>query len=89
MILKYFATEALKVRTQNPMDINICMMALNSERIEREMISYYIAYRLEEEYMVLSNTEIHKKLVVILNKIKRESVGFRKTGRVTSKIILD
>lgn len=89
MVFKYFATEALKVRTQNQMDINICMMALNSSRIEREMINHYISYRLDEEYKVLKNIEIHKKLVLILNKIKKESSGFRRAGRETNKIILD
>ena len=89
LILKYFARAIVTARSQNFLDVNFSMLCLNSERIERETILSYIAYRLEEEIMPVSNIEMHEKLVKILEIIKKESFGLRKRVRTDRKIILD
>ncbi len=89
MILKYYATEALATRTQNQMDITFCMLCLNSDRIERQVICNYIAYKLEEEIKVLDNSAIHNKLVKILGIIKKENSGLKRTRAIGQKIIVD
>ncbi|MCL2593576.1 MAG: hypothetical protein FWD82_09460 [Defluviitaleaceae bacterium] len=89
LILKYFAKEALETRTQNVMDINFCMMALNSGRVERDVILNYIAYKLEEELKPSSNEELHDSLVEVLKVIKRENSGLKRRRVADKKIILD
>ncbi len=89
IILKYFARETLQTRTQNQMDITFCLLCLNNERIEREVIQNYIAYKLEEEINPVSNFTIHTKLVKILEKIKKENSGLKKKIQFGQKIILD
>jgi hypothetical protein len=89
LILKYFAKEALSTRTQNAMDINFCMLCLNSNLIERDTIQNYIAYKLEEEIKELTNIELHEKLVIILEKIKKENFGLRRRASKERRVILD
>jgi hypothetical protein len=89
MVIRYFANAAFKHMTREPMDIHISALALNSTRVERSIICYYIAYRLEEGYALLNNESIHKKLVIILDKIKKETQGVKKKRSVISKIIVD
>ncbi|MCL1924406.1 MAG: hypothetical protein FWF50_02355, partial [Defluviitaleaceae bacterium] len=81
LILKYFARAVVNARSENPLDISFSMLCLNSERIERETILSYIAYRLEEELTPVSNNELHEKLVKVLEIIKRESPGLRRRLR--------
>ena len=92
MILKYFAKEALGSRTQNQMDITFSMLCLNSNRVEKEVIYNYIAYRLTEEIKPLEsleNKDLHEKLVKVLVNIKRENSGLKRSRVSTQKIILD
>jgi len=92
LILKYFAREALAVRPENMLDINFCMMCLNSGRIEREVILQYVGYKLEEDvnsFVNRSNIELHTTMVKILEDIKRESAGLRKRRPERKKIIMD
>ena len=92
LILKYFAREALEVRPENPLDINFCMLCLNSSRIEREAILWYIGYKTEVDVKTLhnlSNIEIHTTMVKILDAIKKESAGLRKRQPNQRKVILD
>jgi len=89
MILKYFAREVLNTRTQNQMDITFSMFCLNSNRVEREVIYNYIAFRLSEEIKPLRNKDLHEKLVKVLGIIKRESSGLKRSRVQSQKIILD
>lgn len=89
LVLKYFAREALAARAQNPLDIHFAMICLSGGRVEREVIQSYIAYKLEETARPLSNGEMHKKLVKILEQIKRESKGPKGRGIAVRKVIVD
>jgi hypothetical protein len=89
LILKYFAEKALAVRTQNAMDLTFCMACLNSVRMERDTVLNYIAYKLEEELKPFTNEELHRKLVKILEIIKRESSGLKSRRFGERKIIVD
>ncbi|MCL2610575.1 MAG: hypothetical protein FWE02_02745 [Defluviitaleaceae bacterium] len=89
LVLKYFARAVITARSENPLDVNFSLLCLNSERIEREPILSYMAYRLEEEITPISNIEMHTKLVKVLEIIKKESFGLRKRTRADRKIILD
>ena len=89
LVLKYFAAQALETRTTDVMDINFCMLCLNSGRIEKSVIQNYIAYKLEEEIKDYTNSELHRKLVTILDKIKRENSGLKRKAAVGRKVIID
>lgn len=89
LILKYFTKEALATRVQNQMDITFCMLCLNNERVERETICHYIAYKLEEEATSLTNAQLHKKLVHILENIKKENGKLKRVKATGQKIIID
>jgi len=92
LVLKYFATEALAVKTQNAMDISFCLTCLNSGRVERDVILNYVAYRQNEavkDIRLLTNEELHKKLVRILEDIKRENKSFKGRGLSERKIVVD
>ena len=92
LILKYFARESLAARAENPLDINFCMLCLNSRIVERETILSYLGYKLGEDIKALgslSNIEIHTRLVKILETIKRESAGLRRRQSSQKKIIMD
>jgi hypothetical protein len=89
LILRYFAEKVLSLRSQNVMDITFCMTCLNNARIERDVILNYIAYKLEEELKPLTNEELHRKLVLILEAIKRENSGLKSRRFGERKIIVD
>lgn len=89
LVLKYFARQALETRTTDVMDINFCMLCLNNTRIEKRVIQNYIAYKLEEELVDDTNSEMHHKLVVILNKIQRENKGLKPKVAKERRIIVD
>lgn len=88
-ILKYFSKAALETKTQNPMDVNFCLLCLNSQRIERDTIYEYINYKLSEDNKKLSNDDIHCKLVKILEQMKRENNNKRKGIKGGRQIIVD
>lgn len=71
LILQYFARELLKNRPANPYDIAFALECLNQERVQRDVIDFYICNRLELDYQSLSNSQIHK----YLNRILLESKG--------------
>ncbi|WP_042473920.1 hypothetical protein [Bacillus ndiopicus] len=67
IMLKYYARELLKNRPTNPYDIAFALECLNQERIEREVVDWYISNRLELAYQALSNEQAHQYLTRILN----------------------
>ena len=92
LIFKYFAREALAVRPDSFLDINFCMMCLNSRLIEKETILSYIGYKNEEDINSIrnfTNMEIHTTMVKILEDIKRESAGLRRRQPLRKKVIMD
>ena len=77
-------------KPENNVDVNFSMMCLNSRQIERETILYYIGYRLDENITgQLSNIEIHKKLVRVLDAIKRDSRRKTRRSPYEKRIIMD
>lgn len=76
IVLQYFARELLKNRPLNPYDIAFALECLNQERVQREVIDFYICNRLELDFQTLSNSQIHK----YLNRILLETKG---GGRMT------
>jgi len=94
LILKYFAREALNVMAGNNsgLDMNFCMLCLNSRRIEREVILNYIAFKHDKDVASLAelrNADIHTFLVKILDDIKKENHGDRKRQSSRKKVIID
>ena len=102
LILKYFAREVLAVRPgvassgaikpESTLDINFCMMCLNSGRIDREVILTYISFKTGKDIKALadlSNVDIHAMLVSILDNIKRENPGHGQRLPVRKKVIMD
>ncbi|KYG92212.1 DNA and RNA helicase [Metasolibacillus sp. FSL H7-0170] len=67
MLLKYYARELLESRSTNPYDISFALQCLNQERIEREVVDWYISSRLEVAYQPLSNKQAHHYLTRILS----------------------
>ena len=65
------------------------MLCLNSQKTERAVIQQYIAYKTGEEKKELSNAEIHKQLVKILEEIRKNSRMIKKKKTTNSKIIMD
>lgn len=70
MILHYFAREMLKSKPSNAYDISFALECLNQERMQREVIDYYISNRLGLEYKEYTNLEIHKYLGRILLEVQ-------------------
>ena len=89
LVLQYFAKEVLAYHIEDAIDFSFCTLCLNSQRIERAVIEQYIAYKTEEAVKELSNYEIHKQLVKILEEIKKKNKMVRKKKASMSKIILD
>lgn len=88
-ILQYFAKEAFTYQLKDGVDNSFCMLCLNSQRIERAVIQQYIAYKMGEMPKELSNTEIHKQLVKILEEIRKNNRMIKKKRTTNSKIIMD
>lgn len=65
-LLKIFAETLLKSNTNSVLDITFVLQCLNSERVQRDCILWYLSKRLEEPYVELTNEEIYKSLVRIV-----------------------
>ena len=89
MILQYFAKEVLTYQVEDERDFSFCLLCLNSQRIERCVIQQYIAYETDTFVKEMSNVEIHKSLVKILEQIKKKSKLVHKKTMINSKIIMD
>ena len=91
-ILKYFARELLKYRTENPHDLAIIYQVLNSEiSISKELLINYIMSRLKEsiESKLENNEDLHKGLTQVLKKAKLEDRGGRRTISGNRRLIVD
>ncbi|MEG0258725.1 MAG: DNA and RNA helicase [Lysinibacillus sp.] len=77
MILQYFSKELLKSRTSNAYDIAFALECLNHDRVQRDVVDFYVSNRLGLEYQEYTNPQIHKYLGRIL--IETKSSG-RLTG---------
>ncbi|MBE1555945.1 DNA and RNA helicase [Sporosarcina limicola] len=70
LILQYFAKELLRCEPSNPYDISFALQCLNQERIQREVIYYYLCSKLGIGYQEYTNEKIHTYLSRILREAK-------------------
>lgn len=89
MILHYFANAMLCCSLQDAIDFSFCMLCLNSQIIERTVIQHYIAYKTQYTTQTMSNAEIHKQLVNILEQTKTKNKTIHKKRNTSSRIIMD
>lgn len=89
MILQYFAKEMLCCQLQDAIDFSFCTLCLNSQRIERTVIQHYITHKTQLTLQSMSNAEIHKQLVNILEQTKSKNKTVHKKRNATSRIIMD
>ena len=74
-ILRRFGSELLKCKVEDPWDVAFGMNCLQSkEPIQKEIIIYYLAYKLNIEEKEYSNEDIYYYLLDVLNKAK-DGVG--------------
>ena len=64
-LLKIFAQTLLQVANPSPIDTSFAFTVLNSERVQRDFILWYIAKRLNRPFAELSNIEIYQNIVSI------------------------
>jgi hypothetical protein len=88
-ILKYFAKAAVAARARNPLDVTFAMLCLNQARVERQTLYTYIANKTEGDVRPMTNAQIHRELVRILEAIKKESPPPRSAGAVRRKVVVD
>ncbi|HEY8464242.1 MAG TPA: DNA and RNA helicase [Bacillota bacterium] len=69
LLLKYFASVVIKSNTTNVYDIAFAMECLNQERVERDLIIYYLAQRQGIPVKDYSNKEIYRYLTLIVKEL--------------------
>lgn len=88
-VLHYFAKEILQNGSQNPYDISFAMLCMNTSNVDRDVILYYLANRQGNPYKEYSNIEIHKRLVLISNEVKKGMTHSKGNYGSRGKIIVD
>lgn len=88
--LQQFAKELLGNKPTNAYDISFAMQCLNQDRIQREVIYYYLANRLDTGYREYTNEQIHQ----YLSRILQEGKGWNRstleqTSRSPRRMIVD
>lgn len=82
LILQYFAKELLSSMPSNAYDISFALQCLNQDRIQREVIYYYLANRLGKGYREYTNEQIHH----YLSRVLQEGKGWnRSTSEQSSR----
>ncbi len=84
-----YGLEILKTNTENIWDITFATSCINSKNISRSLILSYINKKLDENNEKLTNDEIHKKLFIILKKIREENIYEKTTVKARKTIIVD
>jgi hypothetical protein len=77
LVMEYFAKVLLANRTENPLDTSFAIQCLNHERVERDLIIFYLSGRLGIPYRIYGNEEIYKYLSLI---IRETDGGPRRSG---------
>lgn len=88
-ILRYFATQALLAGSENALDMAFALDCLNTTRISRQNILFYISNKLNETYRTYTNEEIHKKLVLILKDIQRHALKRKRPPKDSGVMLVD
>ncbi len=84
-----YGLEILKTHTENVWDITFATSCINIKNVSRSLILSYINKKLAEENEKLTNDEIHKKLIIILKKVREENRYEKAPVRARKTIILD
>ncbi len=82
IILQFFARELLKNRPSNAYDIAFALECLNHDRVQRDVIDFYVSNRLGLEDQAYTNVQIHKYLSRILVEAKG---GSRQAGQTLGR----
>jgi len=91
MVLKYFASIVLKSTTDNSFDIAFAMQCATQERIERDLLIYYIANRQGVPVKDYTNKDIYRYLTLIVKDLGsgvKRNVDPRQR-RVPGRIVVD
>jgi hypothetical protein len=70
LIMQYFGQLLLKSASENPYDASFAMQCLNQERVERNLITFYLAHRLGIPIKDYSNRELYKYLTSIVRELE-------------------
>jgi len=91
LIFKYFAKEVLSCNPPNNSDVSFAMLCMNSARIERDVVLYYLWNRLALRNLPhsLTNHEIHEHLVQVLAIVKREGMARKRPLSQKPRVLLD
>lgn len=84
-----YGLEILKTKTNNIWDITFATNCINIKNISRSLIISYINVKLNEENEDLTNNEIHKKLIIILKRVREENKYERTIIKNRKTIIVD
>ncbi len=87
--MRIYGKEILKVKPKESWDINFGLLCVNSEKVTRESIIRYIDIRLNENNIELNNYELHRKLILVLDKVRKENHFVTKNKRERKTIIVD
>jgi hypothetical protein len=69
LVMRYFAKVVFTNRVESSLDLSFAMQCLNQERVERELIIYYLVNRLGIPCRQYSNGEIYKYLTMIVREL--------------------
>lgn len=85
--IRSYGMEILKTKTKDSWDITFGTSCINNGSLTRDLIISYINVKLNEENENLSNDELHKKLITVLQKVREEN-KYEKSSVKTRKTIL-
>jgi len=88
-LLEYFAKQALIAGSENPLDMAFALDCLNTERISRNSVLFYISNKLNETFKAYSNAEMHKKLVLILKDIQKHAMKRKRPPKDSDVMLVD
>lgn len=85
--IRSYGMEILKTKSKDIWDITFGTSCINNGSLSRDFIVSYINVKLNEENANLSNNELHKKLIIVLQKVREEN-KYEKLSAKTRKTIL-
>lgn len=89
LLLEYFAHETMIAGSENQLDMSFAFDCLNTERISRESVLFYISNKLNEFYKEYSNVDIHRKLVLILKDIQKHALKRKRPKKDDGVMLVD
>jgi hypothetical protein len=87
IVLRYYGQLVLKSVSENACDLSFAMLCLNQERVERNLITFYLTRRLGIPVKDYTNRELYKYLTTIVRELgtgvrRNSDVLQRKPGRI-------